>query len=158
MARFVTAAVDLGAAPFVLAGTDGADVPAMLHTELPGWLGRRGFDPGRRALWAWADGGAAALQLCADDPGWARAGALFSPRLGSTPSPDADLSALADLPLGIWCALRDIFYEPVRGLVRQLPAPPEVTTWDDDGDPRVHWNDHAIGALTWLAGHLTPSG
>jgi pimeloyl-ACP methyl ester carboxylesterase len=165
--RFVSAAVEGGAAPFVLAGTDdgpvgwvpggGADPQAMLAGELPGWLADRGYDASRIAVWGWSRGGYGALRMALDRPGWARAAALFSPALGDA-EPDLDaLAALESLPLGVWCGIHDIFYEPVRSLVRRLPAPPEVTTWEDAGHTRVFWNRHTIPALTWLAGHLTPA-
>lgn len=165
MGRFVSAAVAAGAPPFVLAGTDdgpagwlpggGADPPAMLLTELPRWLAQRGFDTGRIAVWGWSRGGYGALRLALDHPGWARAAALFSPAVGDAEPELQDLTPLATLPLGVWCGTRDIFYEPVRTLVRRLPQPPEITTWADAGHTRVFWNRHTVTALAWLSGHLT---
>jgi enterochelin esterase-like enzyme len=166
LARFLTATVEAGAAPFVLAGTDdgpvgwvpggGADPQRMLGDELPGWLTERGFDASRLAVWGWSRGGYGALRMAIDRPGWARAAALFSPAVGDS-EPDLEaLAPLESLPLGVWCGVKDIFYEPVRSLVRRLPTPPEVTTWEDAGHTRVFWNRHTITALTWLSGHLTP--
>src|SRR4051794_2886935 len=91
LGRFVTAAVEAGAPPFVLAGTDdgpagwiaagGVDPQAMVREELPRWLDERGFAADRRALWGWSRGGYGALRYVQSDPGWAAALALFSPAL-----------------------------------------------------------------------------
>ena len=108
LARFVTAAVQAGAPPFVLAGTDdgpdgwvpsaGVDPQAMLREELPGWLEDRGFAADRRALWGWSRGGYGALRYVQVAPDWARGLALFSPGLlPGNPALD-DLSPLATLP------------------------------------------------------------
>lgn len=106
--RFVTAAVEAGAPPFVLAGTDdgpagwGAsgdvDPPRMLRDELPGWLAERGFAAERRVLWGWSRGGYGALRFVSETPDWARALALFSPALGPDDAVLSDLGALAGLP------------------------------------------------------------
>jgi Putative esterase len=164
LARFLTATVQEGAPPFVLAGTDdgpsgwvpvpGADPFAMLRDELPGWLADRGFDADRRALWGWSRGGYGALRLALHDPGWARAVALFSPAVASSDPALADLSALAGLPLGVWCGTDDGFYDDVRDVVERLPEPPEIATYAEGGHTRVFWNDHTVDALGWLASEL----
>lgn len=166
--RFVTAAVRAGAPPFVLAGTDdgpagwvptsGADPQRMLREELPTWLGDRGYDPRRLAVWAWSRGGYGALRLALLAPGYARAWALFSPAVSAADPALDDLSALAGVPTGVWCGTDDGFYDDVRAVVGRLPTAPEVATYAAGGHTRVFWNDHTIDALTWLAGHLTPGG
>jgi hypothetical protein len=162
--RFVTAAVERGAPPFVLAGTDdgpagwvpasGVDPQAMLTEELPGWLAERGFDADRRAVWGWSRGGYGALRLAAREPDWARAAALFAPALFPGDPVLDDLDALASVPLGIWCGNDDPFLEGVRALVDALPTPPQVLTFDDGGHTRLFWNDHTLAAFDWLARKL----
>jgi len=130
-ARFLTTAVEQGAPPFVLAGTDDgpegwvsdgtADPQTMVLDEMPGWLSERGFDADRRALWGWSRGG---------------------------------LDALAALPLGLWCGAEDPFVDAVRELVAALPVEPEVLTFAEGGHTRLFWNDHTLDAFSWLAGKL----
>lgn len=162
--RFQTRAVQQGAPPFVLAGTDdgpngwvpdgSTDPRRLLTEELPGWLGDRGFDAGRRALWGWSRGGYGALSLVEAEPGWARAAALFSPAVSEGDDVLADLDAVGDLPLGVWCGTDDAFYPAVRELVSGLPRRPEVVTFADGGHDQRFWNDHTLAAFAWLADHL----
>lgn len=163
--RFLTCAVQRGAAPFVLAGTDdgptgwvadgsGADPQRMLTEELPHWLSERGFDAERRALWGWSRGGYGVLRLVESDPAWARAAALFSPAISKGDETFSGVDALGSLPLGLWCGKDDMFYDAVRALVAELPARPEVLTYADGAHTRNFWNDHALEAFGWLAGQL----
>jgi hypothetical protein len=162
--RFVTAAVRAGAPPFVLAGTDDgpagwvpsfqSDPQRMLREELPAWLGNRGYDAGRRAVWGWSRGGYGALRLALLDPDYARAWALFSPAVSIDDPALEDLSALAGVPVGVWCGTDDGFYDDVRALVGRLPSAPGVASYASGGHTRVFWNDHTLGALAWLADHL----
>lgn len=165
LARFLTAAVQGGAPPFVLAGTDdgpggwvpdgsGADPQAMLFEELPAWLSEAGFDADCRALWGWSRGGYGALRLAEIAPDWARAAALFSPALSDDDVALDDLGSLTELPLGVWCGDDDPFIDGVRQLVAELPTPPEVLEYGDGGHSRIYWNDHILAAFTWLASHL----
>lgn len=165
LARFVTAAVEAGAPPFVLVGTDdgptgwvpvpGSDPFMMLREELPGWLAGRGFDPGRRTLWGWSRGGYGALRLVLDDPGWTRAVALFSPAVSSADPALVDLAGLEQLPIGVWCGTDDGFYDDVREVVGRLPGAPEIERYAEGGHTRVFWNDHTVDALGWLAAGLS---
>jgi hypothetical protein len=158
--RFLTAAVEQGAPPFVLAGTDdgpdgwvpapGVDPFAMLRDELPGWLEDRGYDAARRGLWAWSRGGYGALRFALEEPQWARAAALFSPAVSVGDPSLLDLSPLATLPLGVWCGTDDGFYDDVRAVVDRLPVRPEVATYEEGGHTRVFWNDHTLDALAWM--------
>ena len=166
-ARFLTAAVEAGAPPFVLAGTDDGPsgwVPSgevdpfrMLQQELPGWLEDRGFDASRRVVWAWSRGGYGALRLALEDPGYAAAWALFSPAVSADDPALADLSALAGRPTAFWCGTDDGFYDDVRDVADRLPDEPEVAVYEDGGHTRVFWNDHTLAAFAWMAGHLSPS-
>lgn len=164
--RFLTAAVERGAPPFILAGTDdgpsgwvpdesaGADPPAMLLTELPKWLSARGFDADRRALWGWSRGGYGAVRFAQQAPDWARAAALFSPAVQAGDAVFDRVNALAGLPIGLWCGTEDPFVEGVRQLAAALPARPEVLTYARGGHTRALWNDHTLTAFGWLAGKL----
>jgi dipeptidyl aminopeptidase/acylaminoacyl peptidase len=90
LGRFLTAAVQRGAAPFVLAGATGDrlawtphpndDPQRMVHEELPAWCATRDFDTTRLAAWGWSIGGSGALLLAAAFPGFVRSVAAFSPR------------------------------------------------------------------------------
>lgn len=162
--RFVTAAVEAGAPPFVLAGTDdgpsgwvpvpGSDPFAMLREELPDWLAARGFDAGRRVMWGWSRGGYGALRFALEHPGWARAAALFSPAVSSSDPALADLSGLGTLPIGVWCGTDDGFHDAVREVAGRLPAPPVIETYAEGGHTRIFWNDHTVDALGWLGAEL----
>lgn len=125
LARFLTAAVQDGAAPFVLAGADGGvlqwqpdtasgdDPQTMVVNEMPQWLAERGFDANRRALWGWSMGGSGSLRLAQLYPEWARGVAAFSPALSSGDAVVSDADLLADVRLGVWCGTEDSFYAPV---------------------------------------------
>jgi dienelactone hydrolase len=162
--RFVTASVERGAPPFVLAGTDdgpagwlptaGADPQAMLLEELPTWLARRGFDSDRTALWGWSRGGYGAVHLTLRDPARARAVALFSPALHADDPVLGDLATLSAVPMGIWCGDRDPWVDGTRALGSALPHAPERFAVVDGAHTRAFWNDHTLPALGWLAGHL----
>jgi hypothetical protein len=162
LGRFVTAAVRSGAPPFVLAGTDdgpsgwvasGDEDPArMLREELPRWLGEQGYGA-PQALWGWSRGGYGALRLIVDDPGWARAAALFSPAIGDGDPVLQEVGSLT-LPIGVWCGEDDGFASASQDLIDRLPVPAEVASFAPGGHTRAFWNDHTLEALGWLAGHL----
>ncbi len=162
--RFVTAAVEAGVPPFVLAGTDDGpagwvrdgdvDPPAFLRDELPALLSERGFDAERRAVWAWSRGGYGALRLALDTPDFARAWALFSPAVPSGDPALDDLSALDGVPTAFWCGTDDNFYDSIRAVVDRLPEEPEIAVYGDGGHTRVFWNDHTLDAFAWLGNRL----
>ncbi|TIC87699.1 esterase [Nocardioides sp. GY 10113] len=158
--RFVTAAVEAGAPPFVLVGTDdgpdgwvpggGVDPFTMLREEMPQWLADRGFAPGRPRVWAWSRGGYGALRLALTDPGWARALALFSPAVADVDPALADLSPLTGQRIGVWCGTEDPFLDDVRAVTNRLPTPPEVSSYVAGGHTQQFWNEHALEAFSWL--------
>lgn len=168
LGRFLTQAVRDGAAPFVLAGTDGGragwegadddDPLAMLADELPQWLADRGFDAERRALWGWSMGGYGALRMAQTQPDYARAVATFSPAVRSSDAVFADVDALAGLPLAIWCGTDDAFFADVEDLVSDLPDEPEIASFDQgEAHTRAYWNDHTLEAFGFLSRHLQES-
>lgn len=164
LARFVTAAVEAGTPPFVLAGTDdgpagwvpagGVDPQAMLREELPTWLEQRGFDAGRRAIWGWSRGGYGALRFVQSDPGWAFALALFSPAVHDDDPALDDLSALGRLPWGLWSADHDPWHDGAIALSERAPTPPDPWVQGEGGHTRIYWNDHTLEMMDFLAGHL----
>jgi len=164
LARFVTAAVEAGAAPFVLAGTDDGpagwlpsgdvDPQAMLRDELPEWLAARGYDADRRALWGWSRGGYGALRYVQTQPDWATAVALFSPAL-SADDPSLDhLEVFESLPWGLWCGTGDPFHDGAIALAEQSPTPPDPWVQGEGGHTRIYWNDHTIDMMRFLAATL----
>jgi S-formylglutathione hydrolase FrmB len=166
LGHFLTAAVQQGAAPFVLAGADGGaqywepnpatgDNPqAMVLHEMPGWLTQRGFDASTRAMWGWSMGGYGSLRIAEIEPGWARAVAAFSPAVSVGDSVFASVDALASTPLGVWCGTDDPLYASVRRLVARLPRRPQILTYGPGGHDRYFWNDHTVAAFRFLAARL----
>lgn len=164
LGRFVTAAVEAGAPPFVLVGTDDgpagwvpggdSDPQRMLRDELPGWLELRGYDADRRALWGWSRGGYGALRFVTEEPGWAAALALFSPALGPGDPVLRDLGALADVPWGLWCGEWDPFRDGAVALAEAAPVAPDPWVGGDGGHTRAYWNAHTLEMLDLLAREL----
>jgi dienelactone hydrolase len=164
LARFVTAAVDAGAPPFVLAGTDdgpagwvpagGVNPQAMLRDELPTWLEARGFASDRRAIWGWSRGGYGALRYVQSAPGWAAALALFSPAMHADDPAMDDLSVLGELPWGLWSADHDPWHDGAIALSQQAPTPPDPWVQGEGGHTRIYWNAHTLEMMHFLAGHL----
>jgi len=164
LGRFVTAAVEAGTPPFVLAGTDDGpagwvpsgdiDPQRMLRDELPDWLDQRGYAAERRVLWGWSRGGYGALRFVAEEPDWAAALALFSPALGPDDPVLTDLGALADLPWGLWCGEWDPFRDGALALADAAPVAPDPWISGEGGHTRVYWNDHTLEMFDWLARKL----
>ena len=164
LARFVTAAVEAGAPPFVLAGTDdgpagwlptgGVDPQAMLREELPEWLADRGYAADRRAMWGWSRGGYGALRYVDADPDWARALALFSPALSADDPALGELASLESLPWGLWCGDNDPFHDGAVALAGAAPVAPDPWVQGEGGHTRVYWNEHTLDMFAFLAGQL----
>ena len=161
LGRFLTAAVEAGAPPFVLAGADGGtlrwepqpdgdDPQRMVRDELPQWLSDRGFDASRRAVWGWSMGGYGALRLAETAPRWAQATAAFSPAVTVGDAVFADVDKLARQPLGVWCGTDDGLYDDVRALVDALPVEPEAGSFSAGGHTRVYWNAQTMAAFAFL--------
>ncbi len=163
--RFLTAAVQAGSRPFVLAGAyggvlrwepqpNGDDPRAMVFNEMPQWLDERGFDSSRRALWGWSMGGYGVLRMAEIDPGWARAVAAFSPAISQGDDVFTNVDGLANQPLGLWCGTEDPYCDAVRDLSEAVPTEPEIASFSEGGHTRVYWNDQTLQAFEFLASHL----
>lgn len=163
--QFVTASAQQGNRPFVLAGAygsalrwepqpDGDDPRSMVFNEIPQWLDERGFDSSRLALWGWSMGGYGILRMAEIDPSFARAAAAFSPAISDGDEVFANVDALGDLPIGLWCGTEDSFYDAVRHLADALPTPPEIASFSKGAHTRVYWNDQTLDAFAFLASHL----
>ncbi len=162
--QLLTSAVRNGASPFVLAGADGGELgwdasseddPArMLTEELPRWLGERGFDVGRVAAWGWSLGGHGAFRHAELDPGWLRAVAAFSPAVRAGDAVFADVEALANTPIGIWCGTEDPLLDDTKALVAALPERPEIVSYGAGEHTMVYWTGVAEDAFQFIGKHL----
>ena len=168
LARFVTAAVEAGAPPFVLAGTDdgpagwvpvaGADPQAMLRDELPGWLTDRGVRRrparalglvARRVRRAALRRGRADLGLGA---GAVQPGAATR---ATRPSPTAPASGCSATCRGACGAARTTRSATAPRRWPRPPPPRPTRGWaGPGGHTRVYWNAQTVDMLTWLTQHL----
>ncbi len=167
LARFLTAAVGGGAAPFVLAGADGgrtrwegggpgsADDPQrLLAEELPAWCAERGFDAGRVAAYGWSMGGYGALRAAQLHPGRLLAVAALSPAVGEGDPVVADAARLEGRRTGLWCGEADALLPAVRELARRVPGGPAVAAWSPGGHTRRYWDRVTPEALRFVAQEL----
>lgn len=165
LGRFLTAAVDRGAPPFVLAGAtgdrlawrrSGADDPqAMVHEEIPAWCAGRGFDVTRLAAWGWSMGGAGALRLAQAFPGFVRSVAAFSPAVRPGDDVFAGVRTLHGVPVGLWCGRDDDLHDDVRALHRALPAEPVAGGYAGGRHNFGYWSRVIPPAFGFLASTLT---
>jgi pimeloyl-ACP methyl ester carboxylesterase len=164
LGRFLTDAVDRGAAPFVLAGatgdrlswrpSGGDDPQRMVHEEIPAWCVERGFDTTRVAVWGWSMGGYGALLFASEFPGFVRSVAAFSPAV----RPGDDVFTRADrlrgTPIGLWCGRDDDFYDDVRALQRALPIRPAAGGYTDGRHSFGYWSTVIPAAFDFVAASL----
>jgi predicted peptidase len=168
--RFLTQAVRDGADPFVLAGADGGvlrwekdplsddDPQRMVVEEMPRWLGQRGYDVDRRALWGWSMGGYGTLRLVETYPEWSSAAAVFSPAIGIGDAVFGGAGALTQLSLAIWCGTEDPFYPATKALVASLPSPAQIVSYSEGAHTRVFWDDQTLPAFRFLGQQLGQRG
>ncbi|HEX5251328.1 MAG TPA: alpha/beta hydrolase-fold protein [Gaiellales bacterium] len=166
LGKFLTAAVERGAPPFVLAGADGGvlywepdpaggdDPQRMMTEEMPRWLAARGFDARRIAGWGWSMGGYGVLRLGEVRTGWLRAVAAFSPDVTHSASVANDDGVYRTTPLGVWCGRSDPLYDDVRAFVAQLPRRPRVLSYGDGAHTRAYWDSVTLPAFAFVAGEL----
>jgi hypothetical protein len=164
LGRFLTAAVDRGAAPFVLAGatgdrlswrpSGGDDPQRMVHEEIPAWCVERGFDATRLAAWGWSMGGYGALLLATEYPGFLRCVAAFSPAVRSGDAVFARVDRLRGTPVGLWCGRDDDLYDDVRALHRALPGRPAAGGYAGGRHNFGYWSTVIPAAFDFLAASL----
>lgn len=168
LARFLTAAVQAGVPPFVLAGADGGrtfwrgdgagDEPQrMLREEIPAWCAERGFDVGRIAAYGWSMGGHGALALAqskADFPA-IRAVAALSPAISAGDEVFSDVARLADVAVGLWCGLSDPLLPAVQQLAAAMRPSPEVASWGSGSHTRAYWNQVTPAAFSLIGQRLS---
>ncbi|MGE0000128.1 MAG: alpha/beta hydrolase, partial [Ilumatobacteraceae bacterium] len=150
--QFLTAAVDSGVPPFVLAGADGGrsrwagngstdDPQRMLVDELPAWCADRGFDAGRLALYGWSMGGYGALLAAIRNPGLFRAVAALSPAVGG--ESDEVVRRVGELDparTAVWCGTADSLYDAVRDMAARIPGDPAIESYEPGAHTRGYWN------------------
>jgi len=166
LGKFLTAAVERGAPPFLLAGADGGvlywepdpaggdDPQKMMTDEMPRWLATRGFDARRIAAWGWSMGGYGVLRLGEVRPGWLRAVAAFSPDVTHSTGVANDDGVYRTTPLGVWCGRSDPLYDDVRAFVVGLPRRPQVLSYGDGAHTRAYWDSVTLPAFAFVAGEL----
>lgn len=166
LGRFLTAAVQRGAPPFVLAGASGGllwwepaasgddDPQRMMTDEMPQWLATRGFDASRLAGWGWSMGGYGVLRLAEVRPGWLRAVAAFSPDVAYSSRVSANDAALAKSPLGVWCGRSDPLYDDVRTFVSALPQRPQIVAYSPGAHTRAYWDSVTLPAFAFMGAAL----
>ncbi|GAA1035803.1 alpha/beta hydrolase-fold protein [Virgisporangium ochraceum] len=164
LGRFLTAAVDRGAAPFVLVGASGDrlrwrpstgdDPQRMVHEEIPAWCAERGFDTRRMAVWGWSMGGYGALRIAQTFPGLVRSVAAFSPAVQRGDDVFDGVARLRGIPVGLWCGRDDDFYDDVRALHRALPAGPVAGGYTDGRHNFGYWSRVIPAAFAFVASTL----
>jgi predicted esterase len=164
LGRFLTDAVQRGAAPFVLAGATGdrlawrprgGDDPQwMVHEEMPVWCAERGFDTTRMAAWGWSMGGSGSLLLASTFPGFVRAVAAFSPAVSPGDTVFDGLDRIGRTPVGLWCGTDDDLHGNVRDLWAALPVPPRVGGFGPGKHNFAYWSTLVPEAFDFLASSL----
>jgi hypothetical protein len=170
LARFLTAAVQAGVPPFVLAGADGGrtfwrgdgvrdDPQRMLREEIPAWCAERGFDVTRVGAYGWSMGGHGALALGQSRATFPalRAVAALSPAISSGDEVFTGVARLKDVTVGLWCGLSDSLLPAVQELAAAMQPAPRVAAWSPGAHTRVFWN-HVTPAAFSLVGQTLASG
>ncbi len=167
LARFLSAAVTSGSAPFVLAGPDGGrsswlgdgpgspdDPQRMLAEELPQWCRDRGYDTSRMAAYGWSMGGFGALRAAELRPGSLRAVAALSPAVAGGDPVFRDARRLDPAATALWCAESDAFFPAVQDLAGALAQPPALAGRGPGGHTRVYWDSVTPAAFAFVATRL----
>lgn len=167
---FAIAAVD-GGDTWWHARADGSDTQSMLVREFVPFLGARGYDVGRIALFGISMGGFGALLLASQArlPGiWAVAAISpavwdsYDARIESAFDSPADFAAhdvfalrprLAATPKRIDCGTEDELFATVRDYARALPAPVEGG-FQPGGHDEAYWRSVVPNVLAFLGWHL----
>ncbi len=170
LARFLTAAVQAGVPPFVLAGADGGrtfwggdgagdDPQRMLREEIPAWCSERGFDVSRIGAYGWSMGGHGTLALGQSKAVFPaiRAVAALSPAISTGDDVFSNVAQLANVAVGLWCGLSDPLLPAVQQLAMAMKPGPRVASWSSGAHTRVFWN-HVTPAAFTLIGQSLASG
>lgn len=164
--QFLTAAVESGVPPFVLAGADGGrtrweggglsdHVQVMLGEEIPAWCDDRGFDTSRIAAHGWSMGGYGSLLLAANNPGWLRSVAVLSPAVGGG-SLAGRVDQLDGDRVAIWCGTEDSFFGDVEAFAEEIPGGPAIAGFGPGRHTRGYWNTVTDDAFAFIGESLTP--
>lgn len=167
LARFLTAAVQSGVPPFVLAGADGGrtfwrgdgagdDPQRMLREELPAWCAERGFDVSRIGAYGWSMGGHGALALGESRAAFPalRVVAALSPAISTGDEVFSDVARLADVAVGLWCGLSDSLLPAVQQLAAAIRPAPQVASWSAGAHTRQYWNRVTPAAFSLIGQKL----
>ncbi len=164
--QFLTAAVQAGVPPFVLAGADGGvsrwagdggldDPQTMLRYELPDWCSARGFDTSRIAAHGWSMGGYGSLLLAIRNPDWLRGVAVLSPAVGGGEVDDR-ADQLDGSRIAIWCGTADSLKPAIEALSAEIPGGPSIERYAPGAHTRAYWNRVTPEAMDFIGHSLTP--
>jgi predicted esterase len=167
-AQFLTAAVQAGAPPFVLAGADGGrtrwagdgdgdDPQRMLIDELPAWCDDHGFDGSRLAAYGWSMGGYGALLTALRNPGLLRGVAALSPAVGRNDEVANNAGELDPARTAVWCGTADSLYDAVRDMASRIPGGAAIESYEPGDHTRGYWNRITPAAFAFVAAALTPT-
>ena len=165
--QFLTAAVQSGTPPFVLAGADGGrsrwagdnagdDPQSMLFDELPAWCADHGFDSSRLAAYGWSMGGYGALLAEIKHPGALRAVAALSPAVGDGDEVMSHADELDPQRTAVWCGTADALHDAVVELASRIPGGPTIEEYAPGAHTRGYWNRVTPAAFAFVGAHLTP--
>lgn len=163
--QFLTAAVQAGVPPFVLAGADGGrtfwagdggsdDPQRMLHEEIPAWCDERGFDTSRMAAYGWSMGGHGTLLAAERNPGWLLALAALSPAVSPGDEVFDGAERLDGGRTGIWCGTADPLQPSVQKLVAAIPGGPAIASFSPGAHTRGFWNRITPDAFAFVGNAL----
>ena len=162
--QFLTAAVESGVPPFVLAGVDGGrirwesvgddDPQAMLRDEVPMWCDELGFDSSRIAAHGWSMGGYGSLLMAALNPGWLASVAVLSPAVGGGLLASR-VDQLDGDRVAMWCGTEDAVFDGVEALADEIDDGPAIAGFGPGRHTRGYWNTVTPDALRFIGESLT---
>lgn len=166
-AQFLTAAVQAGAPPFVLAGADGGrtswagdgvddDPQRMLLDEIPEWCAEHGFDSSRLATYGWSMGGYGALLAAIRNPGLLRSVAALSPAVRRDDEVSMHSGELDPASTAIWCGTADALHDAVHDMASHIPGGPAIESYEPGDHTRGYWNRITPAAFAFVGASLTP--
>ncbi len=168
LGQFLTAAVQAGTPPFVLAGADGGrtfwagngttdDPQRMLREEIPAWCDQQGFDTSRMAGYGWSMGGHGVLLASEQSPGWLMGVAALSPAVFPGDAVFAGAGAIDGARTGLWCGTADALYPSVLELAATIRGGPAIAAYAPGAHTRGYWNRITPDAFAFIGRALTPA-